>query len=647
MNRRSVAIHALALLLLAGSVAYADSVSWVPGVIPPKQWSIDPAKPTPADVIKFTGPTTVYSNSCVGERGLGGTPQLLIDTKAKTIMMWFKGPVPQACTMIYSPVAGLKGDFGPLPAGDWTFLCPSRDLSFEIHFTVQEKYAYHVDADAPGPAHDGRTWATAMLTLQDALAAAGKGDEIVMAEGVYKPDKGAGATAGNREASFLLKEGLKIRGGFAGYGLPNPDLRNPASYVTILSGDLKSDDQRGILNLSDNSYHVVTGPVDGLPATLDGVTIASGNADGVYPHHYGGGLYNPDGKVQLVNCTLRTNTAVWGGALMSFGPAVTLVNCQLVGNRALMLGGGLYNYEGTATLTNCRITGSTADYAETAGGAALYNLDGKLTLTNCTLADNRSPTGKAIASFQWGAASGVTVKIANSILYNGGNEIWSNIREAVEVTYSDVQGGWTGTGNISTDPQFNRLGTRNLEGEWIDGDYRLKSSSPAIDAGNNAALPADSFDLDAEGNTTEVLPFDLDNKPRIEGTKVDMGAYEQPAKKPTPTPPPAVGLLVCMEGGQCITLDPDPGSSGTSSSYLASVSVDIELNFPAKLSVVVTATSAAGGKWTGWVTPDTIPAGKTTVTLMIRGENLNLAALPTDVKSVQVASVEFFAQPAF
>ena len=60
--------------------------------------------------------------------------------------------------MIYSPVAGLKGDFGPLPAGDWTFTCPSRDLNFEIHFTVQEKFAYHVDADAPGSVHDGRSW---------------------------------------------------------------------------------------------------------------------------------------------------------------------------------------------------------------------------------------------------------------------------------------------------------------------------------------------------------------------------------------------------------------------------------------------------------------------------------------------------------
>ena len=642
MNVRSVVICACGLLLMGWGVAVADSVTWISGSIPAKQWSIDPAHPTPTDVIQFSGPTTVYSNSCVGERGLGGTPQLLVDTKAKVITLWFKGPVPQVCTMIYSPVAGLKGDFGPLPVGDWTFTCPSRDLSFEIHFTVQEKFAYHVDADAPGSAHDGRTWATAMLTLQDALAAAAGGDEILVAEGVYKPDQGGGATAGSREATFMLKPGVTIRGGFPGYGLPQPDARNPAAYVTILSGDLKGNDQWGSLNLDENSYHVVTGPADGLPALLDGVTITGGNADGAYPHHYGGGLYNPDGKLQAVDCTFRANTGVWGGALMNFGPSVVLVNCQLIGNRALMLGGGLYNYEGAATLTNCRVAGNTAEYAETAGGAAIYNLNGGLTVLDCTIADNSSPTGRAIASFSWGSAPGVRVKVANSILYNGGDELWSNVREAVEVTYSDVQGGWTGTGNISTDPQFTRLGTRNLEGEWIDGDYRLKTGSPAIDAGSSAALPADAFDLDADGDVTEPLASDLDNEARVEGTPVDMGAYEQLGKKPAPTP--AVDLTVSV-GDSYVTLHPDPSAPSSSNTFIATADVDIELNFRGKLMVTAASTSPAGGQWTAWVVPDTIGPGPATVTLTIKVENLNLAALPGGSTNVQVAEVEFFVAP--
>lgn len=640
MNVRTVAICACGLLLMGWGVVLADSVTWVSGSLPLKEWSIEPAHPTPADIIQFSGPTTVYSNQCVGERNLGGTPQLLVDTKAKVITLWFKGPVPQVCTMIYSPVAGLKGDFGPLPAGDWTFTCPSRDLGFEIHFTVQEKFAFHVDADAPGPVHDGRTWATAMLTLQDALAAAASGDEVLVAEGVYKPDQGGGAAAGSREATFMLKPGVTIRGGFPGYGLPQPDARNPAAYVTILSGDLKGDDRWGNLNLQDNSYHVVTGPADGLPAVLDGITITGGNADGAYPHHYGGGLYNPDGKLRAVNCAFRANTGVWGGALMNFGPSAMLVNCQLTGNRALMLGGGLYNYEGAATLTNCRLAGNTAEYAETAGGAAIYNLNGNLTVLDCTVADNRSPAGRAIASFSW--TSDVKVKVANSILFNGGNELWSNVREAVEVTYSDVQGGWTGTGNLSTDPQFTRPGTRNLEGEWIDGDYRLKTGSPAIDAGSSAALPADAFDLDADGDVAEPLAYDLDNEARVEGTRVDMGAYEQPGPKPVPTP--AVDLTVSV-GDSYVTLHPDPSVSSSSNAFSATVDVDIDLNFRGRLIVTAAATSPAGGKWTASVVPDTIGPGPATVTLTVRGENLNLAALPGGSKTVQVAEVQFFVAP--
>lgn len=122
-----------------------------------------------------------------------------------------------------------------------------------------------------------------------------------------------------------------------------------------------------------------------------------------------------------------------------------------------------------------------------------------------------------------------------------------------------------------------------------------------------------------------------------------MGAYEQLAQKPPPTP--AVGLTVCM-GDQCITLDPDPSSSSSSSTYIASVDVNIELNFRGKLSVAVTATSAAGGKWTGWVVPDTTGPGKSTITLWIKGENLNISALPAGSKNVQVASVELSVAPA-
>ncbi|MHC4659374.1 MAG: choice-of-anchor Q domain-containing protein, partial [Planctomycetota bacterium] len=69
-------------------------------------------------------------------------------------------------------------------------------------------------------------------------------------------------------------------------------------------------------------------------------------------------------------------------------------------------------------------------------------------------------------------------------------------------------------------------------GVWVEGDYHLLPGSPCIDAGDNNSVPADTTDLDGDGNTTEPIPWDLDGNPRVvdgdnDGNSVvDMGAYE-------------------------------------------------------------------------------------------------------------------------
>ncbi|NLE60734.1 MAG: right-handed parallel beta-helix repeat-containing protein, partial [Planctomycetes bacterium] len=71
-----------------------------------------------------------------------------------------------------------------------------------------------------------------------------------------------------------------------------------------------------------------------------------------------------------------------------------------------------------------------------------------------------------------------------------------------------------------------------------DDDLRLGDGSSSIDAGNNAALPADTYDLDGDGDTDELLPLDVAGESRLidvpltpdlvlgSGTIVDMGALE-------------------------------------------------------------------------------------------------------------------------
>ena len=108
-------------------------------------------------------------------------------------------------------------------------------------------------------------------------------------------------------------------------------------------------------------------------------------------------------------------------------------------------------------------------------------------------------------------ALGSDVEMRNSILWGnervGGGQFPSVFTELASLTISSSTvefDGEPGVGNLGADPQF-----QDPDG----GDLRLGPESPAVDAGQSAALPA------------EVM-LDLDGNPRIIGTAVDMGAYE-------------------------------------------------------------------------------------------------------------------------
>jgi hypothetical protein len=95
--------------------------------------------------------------------------------------------------------------------------------------------------------------------------------------------------------------------------------------------------------------------------------------------------------------------------------------------------------------------------------------------------------------------------VINSILWgNGSGAQIVNSNSTVSVTYSDVQNGYEGTGNIGADPMFM---------DALNGDHRLPFFSPCIDTGSNNAVPSG-------------LATDLDGNPRIVNQTVDIGAYE-------------------------------------------------------------------------------------------------------------------------
>ena len=123
------------------------------------------------------------------------------------------------------------------------------------------------------------SWANA-CTLQTALTGAVPGQEIWVAAGTYKPS----SDPADRTATFQLKNGVAVYGGFAGTE-NNRSLRNPAANLSVLSGDIDNDDTQTpvitnlttVTGIGTNSYHVVTGATG---ATLDGFTITAGNANG-------------------------------------------------------------------------------------------------------------------------------------------------------------------------------------------------------------------------------------------------------------------------------------------------------------------------------------------------------------------------------
>ena len=240
-----------------------------------------------------------------------------------------------------------------------------------------------------------------------------------------------------------------------------------------------------------------TAPSDGAGCYLGNATLIdcaiTGNTSS---HGYGGGVFCNSSSPKLTNCTISANTANSGGGVYctSAGPALT--NCTIRANTATggsATGGGVYftgSFSSSPALTNCTISGNVA----ASGGGVYckyYSYDPGPTLTNCIL---------------WGDTP-QEIYVSGSV-------------NSLVVMFSDIQGGYAGTGNINLDPRF-----VNAPG----GDFHLRADSPCIDLGNNAAVPA--------GITT-----DIDGDPRIVRGRPLHVTLPRPGQPLPPTPPPVIDM---------------------------------------------------------------------------------------------------------
>jgi len=211
----------------------------------------------------------------------------------------------------------------------------------------------------------------------------------------------------------------------------------------------------------------------------------------------------------VTNCIFANNIAGgYGGAIDNYKSNPTITDCMFTDNIAEYRGGGMFNWHSFPAITNCIFTGNITESAAGGAGGGMENYDRSgPTIINCTFADN-------FADYRGGGIynndnSGATV--INSILWgNSDLQIDDDDSSLSTVTYSDVQGGFPGTGNINIDPLF---------AEPASGNYRLKPGSPSIDVGDNTAVPA-GITTDLDG-LARIVDGDCDTI-----ATVDMGAYE-------------------------------------------------------------------------------------------------------------------------
>ena len=322
-------------------------------------------------------------------------------------------------------------------------------------------------------------------TIQAAIDAAKAGETVLVADGTYKgvgnkdldykgkaiwvhSENGAektiidceGAGRGilfhSSEPKAAIFEGFTIRNGFAGEG--------------------------GAIHCQSSS------------PTLRQLVVTNNKAG-----QEGGGIYVRQGsKPLLEDCIVKDNEAGSSGGGMVFRNSSDIVvrRCLFSGNTTTGTGGAVNGSDSKALFENCLVVGNTAN--GNMGGFFYHNA--QTTLSNCTVTGNHGGGLEA-------NNSGSNHVLHNSIFWNNdGTELaFSGSAKPyvhTTATYSDIQGGYPGTGNFNVTPGF------------IDpnSDYQLSQGSPCVDSGQTEGAPSDDFG----------------SHQRPQGNSADIGAYESP-----------------------------------------------------------------------------------------------------------------------
>ncbi|HLO48479.1 MAG TPA: DUF4347 domain-containing protein, partial [Kamptonema sp.] len=359
--------------------------------------------------------------------------------------------------------------------------------------------------------------------------------------------------AADGDLDILKWTGLQIEGAGAGATIIDANYLDRAFHllpivnnnvyiadITIRNGKASNNNGGGGILMEDNSSLTI------IDSVLSNNTT-SGNTGG-------GAIRNLGGELRIASSTLTGNTATnttgTGGAIRQEDGFVSLFRSTLDGNSANQSGGGIRINNGTADISdstfsdnkaiagnggaisiintsvqavnvvNSTFSGNTANSPSGDGGAIQIN-DGLLNLANSTLTLNSATNGGGIRVISGGLAY-----VRNTLI--AGN---------TAITNPDVSGSFIINANNYTGSTGAWLGPLQDNGGPTK-THALLPGSPAINAGNNADVPADVDDLDFDSDYNEPIPFDQQSGssyPRIAGGTVDIGAFEYNSAPPVIT----------------------------------------------------------------------------------------------------------------
>jgi len=232
----------------------------------------------------------------------------------------------------------------------------------------------------------------------------------------------------------------------------------------------------------------------GANTIIDSNRIINNSIDAPIEFAYGAGIYFDLAndtywaivKNNFISNNFSNNTNSYGGAIGMWTSSPKIFNNIITYNSA-SYGGALHAFNNSKpVIINNTVTYNNADNS----GGALYSEDA-------------STIPLIINTILWGNSATVS---GNEIkLYNGGN---------VTVRYSNVTGGWTGEGNIDSDPLL------------ADTLFHLSDSSPCIGAG------IDSIEINGAWYYAPPFCFEGNPRPNPLGSKPDIGACESPLAIP-------------------------------------------------------------------------------------------------------------------